>query len=543
MFANRYGLSGLLKEGGRNFSGVEETALKNIENCKTLATITQTSLGPNCMNKMIINYLGKNIITSACSLILSELDVQHPAAKLAVLAAKLQDEEFGDATNFVINLFASLLSNAEKLIREGLHTSDIVKGYEAALNICTPILDELVCWHVADIMNVEDLAKGIKTCVNSKQLLTDKDLTKLIAEAALKIMPNNVADFNIDNIRVAKIVGGCANDSHLVSGMIILREPSGSVLKKTNAKVMVLGCGLEMTGTEAKGTVLLNSAQELINFTKGEEDRMEELIKSIRDAGVEAIIVNGTISDTAQHYCNKYEIFTLKITSKFETRRLCRTFGATALVRLGAPLADELGMAELISVQEIASKKVTLIRSGNSRVATIVLRGGTPAVLDEMERAIDDGINCIKCITQSTGFVAGGGAAEIEIAHQIAKKNETNESNLSDFDRMCLLKFGESFECIPKILAENAGLNSTEVITALIAAHQNGHKYACVNMKGDSLTINALEAGILDHFETKKWAIKFAVDAALTVLRIDQIIMAKPAGGPKAPQQRNDDDE
>lgn len=537
MFANRFGLSALLKDGSRTFSGIDEMTLKNIDNCKTLASIVQSSFGNNCMNKMIGNHLGRYTITSSCSVILRELEIQHPAAQLVYLAAKIQHEEFGDHSNFIVSLAGQLLSNAAKLIREGLHPCDIIKGYEISLNLLLDIFKDFICWNISDILNVEDLEKSIQTCINSKQLVRDINIAKLVAQAAISIMPQNVVDFNTDNIRVAKTVGGTTSESFLVNGFVITREPTGTVTRLIDTKVMVLGCGLEMTGTEAKGTVLMTCADDLINFTKGEEDKMEELIKGIYDADVRAIIVNGAISDAAQHYCNKYGILTMKIMSKFDIRRVCRTLGATALVRLGVPLVDELGHAESIMVEEISSKRVTIIRSSNSRVSTIVLRGAIPSILDEIERAIESGTDCVKCITKSTAFVAGAGATELEISHRLTKINEEGNSKMTGFDRMCLLNFADAFESIPKILAENAGFDRTEILTALSAAHRNGQKYAGVNVKGDSPTINACDAGILDHYETKKWAIKMAVDAVLTILRIDQIIMAKPAGGPKSPEK------
>ncbi|CEM04277.1 unnamed protein product [Vitrella brassicaformis CCMP3155] len=545
MFSSPQGLAALLKEGGRHFTGIDEATLKNIQACQSLATITKTSLGPNSMNKLIISHIDKHYVTSDAATMVNELEVVHPAAKLVVMASKMQEEEYGDGTNLTVVMAGELLIMAENLLKQGLHTSDVIKGYEMAIKKALQILEGCVCWSVKDPTIVEELRKGVRTSLSSKQLGIEDQLAQLVAEAAVKAMPRSVSDFNVDNIRVCKLQGGSLSDSHVISGMVHGRDATGSVKhKQGELKVCVLSCGIEFTGTETKGTVLLHNAEELLNFTKKEEQKMEETIRAVRDAGVEVIVSGGNISDIAQHFCNKYDILTVKVQSKFELRRLCRTLGAAAMVRLGAPLPDELGTAEYVSVEEIGSSKVTVIRASGSRVATIVLRGATPNVLDEVERAIDDAVNCVRSITRDRRFVPGAGATEVEIAHQLQQFGAT----VSGLDQYAVLKFGEALEAVPRILSDNAGQDATNVLTALYAAHQEGRKNTGVNVEGGAgsgaeATIDAVEHGIFDHHDTKAWAMKLATDAAITVLRVDQIIMAKPAGGPKPGEQGPPDEE
>lgn len=379
----------------------------------------------------------------------------------------------------------------------------------------------------------------------SKPLCIEAGLSALLASAIASVMPPKFEDFDPDNIRVAKLQGGRLSLSTVLNGMVITKPPHGTVESKANCKVMVLGCGLECTTTEAKGTVLIHTAEELKNFTKGEEAQMEDIIKGIKNAGVEAIIVHGGgIADIAQHFCNKYEILTLKVPSKFETRRLCRALGATALVRLGVPMADELGVAESIRTIEISSTKVTQILCRDTRVQTVVLRGSTPCVLDEAEKAVDDACAFAKALTKDRRFVAGAGAAEMEVA----RKLQVVAEKLPGVEQYAVLKAAEAFEAIPRILAESAGLNATEVLAALHAAHSTGRVFEGVNVeaflsavassRGASgnpkvnMTVDAKASGILDHMQTKAWACRLAFDAAITTLRVDQIIMARPAGGP-----------
>merc|ERR1719161_3258969 len=307
------------------------------------------------------------------------------------------------------------------------------------------------------------------------------------------------------------------------------RSCIGVCQSKKKCKVAVYANGIEMSATETKGTVLLESADQLMNFTKSEEAKMDEFIKGIKDAGVDFVVSGSTVTEIAVHYLNKYNIMTLKCPSKFELKRVCRTLGATAIIRTGPPLPEECGYAESVEVEEIASQKVTVIKTADTKVATIVLRGATPNVLDELERSIDDAANVVRCTTKDPHFVCGAGATEIELAHQLQVFGAT----VPGLEQYAVLKFAEALEVVPKVLAQNAGHNHTEAITALYAAHQKGENAVGVDVDSGELLCNAKDKLILDHGESKKWALRFACDAILTVLQVEQIIMAKQAGGPK----------
>jgi T-complex protein 1 subunit theta len=532
MFGQQTGIQSLLKEGGRHFSGVDEALLRNIEACKNLAQITKTSLGPYGMNKLIVNHLGKHFVTSDTNTIVTELEVMHPAAKLIVMASKSQEQECGDCTNLVVSLGGELLSRAEELLKEGIHASDVLKGYELARNKALEFLETLKVWSCTDIRNVEQLQKCVKTCISSKQLGFEAPLARLVAQACVQVMPPVINKFDVDNVRVTKVMGGNPESSFVIEGMAIARGPAGVVSSKEKAKVAVYASGLESQSTEAKGTVLLENAEQLQNYTKGEEQRMEEFIKSIKDAGVDVVISGGSISEIAGHFLNKYKMMALKITSKFELRRVCRTVGATSIIRSGPPLPEELGYIESCKVEEYASQKLTVMKTRDAKIATIVLRSASPNILDELERAIDNAVNVVRCVTKDPHFLPGAGATEIELAHQLQQFGAT----VPGLDQYAVLKFAEALEVVPKVLAENSGHNHVDAITALYAEHQGGKKAMGIDVDSGSLLVDAAEKGILDHAESKKWAMRFAVDAVLTVLQVDQIIMAKQAGGPKGPE-------
>ncbi|KAF2197145.1 t-complex protein-like protein 1 [Delitschia confertaspora ATCC 74209] len=541
--------AGLFKQGYQNYDAEDGAVVRNIEACRTIAQTVQTSLGPYGRNKIVINHLQKMILTSDAATILRELEVVHPAAKLLVMASQQQEAEMGDATNMVIVLAGELLKKAEELLRMGLKTSDIVLGYEKAQDAALKVLEELVIDKVNDIRSQDELSKAIRTVVAAKQSGSEDLLARLVAEAVLAVLPKNPVNFNVDNIRVVKIMGGALEQSKVVKGMVFAREPEGIIKKATKAKVGVYSCPVDISQTETKGTVLLHNAKEMMDFTKGEEQQIEQIIKELHDSGLRVIVAGSTIGELAQHYLNRYNILVIKILSKFELRRLCRVVGATPLARLGAPMPDEMGMIDVVETLEIGGDRVTVFRQENeqTRTATLVLRGATQNHLDDVERAIDDGVNVVKAITRDPRLVPGAGATEMQLMERIKNMGEKTPG-LSQY---AIKKYGEAFEVIPRTLAETAGLDATDVLSRLLSAHaaQKGRKddewTTGVDIENEDGTgmLDAKAEGIMDLWVTKSWAIKLATEAARTVLSVDQIIVARQAGGPKPPGPNKNWDE
>jgi T-complex protein 1 subunit theta len=452
-----------------SYDSEDGAVLRNIDACRAISSTVQTSLGPYGRNKIVINHLQKMILTSDAATILRELDVVHPAAKLLVMASQQQEAEVGDATNLVIILAGELLKKAEDLLRMGLKASDIVTGYERAQKVALEALEELEVDKVDNIRSQEELSKAIRTVVGSKQNGNEEFLADLVAEAVLAVLPKNPANFNVDNIRVVKIMGGSLEQSRVVKGMVFPKEPNGSVKKARKAKVGVFSCPIDTSVTETKGTVLLHNAKEMMDFTKGEESQLEAAIKELHDVGIRVVIAGSTVGELAMHYLNRYDILVIKILSKFELRRICRVVGATPLARLGAPMPDEMGSIDVVETLEIGGDRVTVFRQENeaTRTATLVLRGATQNHLDDVERAVDDGVNVVKAITKDSRLVPGAGATEIQLVERIQAVGEKTQG-LAQYS---IKKFGEAFEVVPRTLAESAGLDATEVLSRLYAAH------------------------------------------------------------------------
>ncbi|KAH9067653.1 T-complex protein 1 [Lactarius vividus] len=538
----------LFKDGYKQMSGLEDAVLRNIEAVSELSNLVRTSFGPNGRNKLVINHLGKLFVTSDAATIIREIEVVHPAAKLLVMASHAQETEMGDATNTVLIFAGELLKRAESLLVMGLHPSEVIKGYELA---CAKALTELETLSTSELpspLTKQALARAVTPAIASKQYGSEDILARLVAEAALLVMPENKA-FNVDNVRVVKIMGGSLAGSKVVQGMVFGREPEGDVKKVTGGKVAVFTNPIDVAQTETKGTVLIKNADDMLNFTRGEEKHMEKIFKELADSGVKAIIAGTTVGELALHYLNRNQILVLKVLSKFDLRRLCRVVQATPLARLGAPTPEEAGYVDVCETIEIGGDRVTVLRQEpdgagvKTRTATIVLRGATQNHLDDLERAVDDGVASLKALLKDPRLVPGAGATELALARRV----DTYGAGLRGLAQHAVRRFASALEVVPRTLAENAhgGAEGNEIVARLLAKHEKdgGESWGVdVDAETDG-TINVTERNIVDSLAAKAWAIRLATEAAVSVLSVDSIIMSRPAGGPKIPQQAGNWDE
>jgi len=516
------------------YSGLEEAVIRNIVACKQLSATVATAYGPVGMNKMVINHLGKLFVTNDAATIIRELEVEHPAAKMMILGSQMQEQEVGDGTNFVIILAGALLEQAEELIQMGLTPTAIAEGYEKALEKAMEVLPSLVCETVEDVHDKVVVNRAIKSAIMSKQYGNENFLAPLIAEACISILPGKTT-FNVDNIRVCKILGGSFYQSSVVQGMVFKRIVEGVITRSEKAKIAVFTCPIDSVQTETKGTVLIQSSKELMDFSKGEEDLLEREIAAIAATGTKVVVSGGKIGDLCLHYLNKYNIMAVRLSSKFDLRRLCKSINATALPRLTTPSAEELGYADDVFTEEFGDTSVVIFRQDEkqSRIATIIVRGATDNFLDDIERAIDDGVNNFKSLARDGRLVPGAGAVEVELAKHITQYAET----CPGLDQYAIQKFAQALGKFPVVLSDNAGLKTTELVCELVAAHQEQKVSSGINVENDGGLVDSVEAGILDLYVAKYWGMKYATAAACTILRVDQIIMAKRAGGPKPPPQ------
>ena len=469
------------------------------------------------MNKMVINYLEKLFITSDAATIIRETDVHHPAAKMIAQAAKMQENECGDGTNLLISMAGELMTQAQALITMGLHPSEILIGYEKASVKAMELLETIDSYSSENIRDQAELTRLIKATVASKQFGLEDFLSNLIAKAAIDTMPANCGKFSTDNVRVLKILGGGIFDSEVVHGMVVTRGSMTSVRHCTDCKVAVFNTNIEMQQGETKGTVLLKNAEDLLNYTKGEEEAFEAFVKGLAEAGIKVVVGSGSMSELAQHYFEKYQIYAVKIMSKWELKRIARAVGATPIVKLVTPTPDELGFANEVSFREISSQWCTVFRRDQeeNKMATIVLRGSTNAMLEDTERAIDNGVSTVKTLIRNKKCIAGAGATELWLGQQIQKFAKEQPG----LDQYAVEKFGSSFEVIPRTLAENAGHKAEAVLAEMYAKTATSSAFG-IDVS-DGVVKNAMEAEIFDSWETKSWALKLSFDVVITILRVD----------------------
>lgn len=536
------GFMSMLKDGARYFEGLEEAVFRNIEACVALAKTTRSTYGPAGQNKIVINHIGRQFVTNDAATILKELEVAHPAAKIIVLATQQQEQEAGDGTNIVFQFAGSFLENARDLLKMGLTVSNVTEGYDLAKNRAVQLLDELVVESLSDMRNHESVRRVIRTTIMSKQVDHADFLSDIITKACISILPLN-SHFNVDNVRVLKIMGSGVASTRIVKGMVFRRETEGEIKEVHDCKIAIYSCPVDALQTETKGTVLLTSADELTNFSKGEENLMEKHMQAIAGAGVKIVVSGGKVGELALHYANKLGIMVVRLSSKFDIRRLCQATGAVALPRLTAPTAEELGHVTHVRTDEIADASVVIFEQDahEGSVVTILVRGSTENIMDDVERAIDDGVNAFKCLTRSPKLVAGAGAIELELARRLLTYADT----LTGLEQYAVRSYARALEVAVRALAENGGEKATEWIAMLYAKHEAGEINTGIVTKSDGSVMieDATKFNILDLHMVKHWALCFATNAACTILRVDQIIMARPAGGPKPRQPGAPDDD
>lgn len=520
--------------------------LKNIEAVQELTALIASNLGPNGRSKLVVTHLDKVIVTRRTETVLFNLTVEHPMAKLVVMAAKNLAGEVGDGTTQIVAWIGELLGRIKPLIVQKLPVKDIQDGLDLSLQQSLQYLDQLVIEEVTDVRNVDQVVRVLKPVIGAKMSGQEDFLANLVAKACISICPKDPRRFNVDNVRFAKVMGGIASDSQPVKGFCLARDVEGSVKHLKNAKIAVFGCAIDRNEGETKGTIVLEDAKQLENYTQKEEGRMKAVVEDICSTGATVVVTGSTVSEIALHYLEKKGVMVVKILSKFDLRRFCLATRATALVRLGAPTPEELGFCKSIDVKEVGGMNVLIISQHdenepstsssssaaetdeeiNSRIATLLLRSSTQAALDDLERVLIDAVNTYRDICRDPRLVAGGGAFEMELAKKVREYGKSNES----LAQYTVEAFADSLGCVPRLLAETSGLDPNEIITQLAHNHAEGKATDGVDARLLKICDVVKESGLVDTRAMKEWVLRFGVDTVKEILSVDTIIMAKPAG-------------
>lgn len=500
---------------------------------KAVAEAVRTTLGPKGMDKMLVDSLGDVVITNDGATILKEMDIEHPAAKMIVEVSKTQDDEVGDGTTTAAVIAGELLKKAEELIEQDVHPTIIASGYRLASERAAEILQTLAREVTIDD---EDILLNIAgTAMTGKGAEASKNVLSRIAVSAIKsiVDTDGKNKVEMDNISVEKKVGARIEESELITGMIIDKERVHSNMPKKvpNAKIALINTAIELKETEVDAEISITSPEQLQSFLDQEEKMIRSIVDKIVASGANVVFCQKGIDDMAQHFLAKSGVFAVRRVKKSDMQKLARATGGRLITNVDEITATDLGKAELVEEKKIGGDEMTFVTGcDNPKAVSILLRGGTEHVIDNIERALHDALRVVGVAIEDEKLVAGGGSPEVELALRLYEYAAT----LSGREQLAVKAFSEALEIIPRTLAENAGLDPIDKLMELRAHHEKGSKTAGLNVYTGDI-IDMWQAGVVEPLRVKTQAINAAAESAVMILRIDDIIASTRApGGPSA---------
>jgi len=498
----------------------------NITAARIIAEAVRTTLGPRGMDKMLVDNMGDVVITNDGVTILTEMDVEHPAAKMMVEIAKTQEDEVGDGTTTAVVLAGELLKKAEDLLDQDIHATVIATGYRRAAEKAQEILDKMA---IKVNKDDEKVLKQIAiTSMSSKGTEAKGDkLAELCVQAVRQIVEEEdgkiVAD--IDNIKVEKKSGGSSADSQLIKGIILDKERvhSGMPKRVEKAKIALLNFALEIEKTETDAKINITDPEQLKAFLAEEEQMLRKMVEQISKSGANVVLCQKGIDDMVQHFLAKAGILAARRVKESDIDKLARATGGKIVTSVKDLTAGDLGRADLVEERKVAGDEMIFVEGcKDPKAVSLLVRGGTEHVVDEVERAVHDGISVISAAIEDGKMVAGGGAPEVELAKQLREYAET----VGGRESLAINAFADAVEIIPRTLAENAGLDPIDILVQLRAAHDKANGVVVGLDVFSGKTTDTSKLGIVEPLRVKTQAIKSASEVAEMILRIDDVIAA-----------------
>jgi thermosome len=527
----------ILKEGTGRRRG-REAQRNNIMAARIIGEVLRSTLGPRGMDKMLIDSLGDITITNDGAAILDEVDVEHPAAKMMVEVAKTQDDMVGDGTTTAVVLAGELLKHAEELAEQNVHPLIIVSGYRKAAHKAIETLEKVAI--AVDINDRSILRKIALTSMGSKAVGAAKEILADVAIDAVKLITEQRGDkwiADIDNIQIVKKEGKSLFDSQLIKGIIIDKEVVHAGMPKSvkKAKIALLDSPLEVEKTEFSAEIRIKDPTQMQAFLDQETRMLEDMVKKVNTSGANVLLCQKGVDDMAQHFLAKNGILTARRVKQSDMEKLSRATGGTIITNLDDLKPRDLGAAGFVEERKVGDDKMIFIEECKKpQSVAILIRAGLERMVDEAERAMNDALSVISDVIEKNMIVAGGGAIEAELAKTVrdyAKK-------VGGREQLAIEAFADSLEIIPKTLAENAGLESIDILVGLRSAHEKA--------KGNLMGVNVFSGkivdmqrnGVIEPMAVKEQAMKSATEAASMILRIDDVIAAtkpKDERGPGGP--------
>lgn len=522
----------ILREGTKRDKG-KDAQFNNISAATAIANAVKSSLGPRGMDKMLVDSVGDVVITNDGVTILKEMDVQHPAAKMLVEVAKTQDAEVGDGTTTSVILAGELLKKATDLIDANVHPTIITAGYRLANEKAQEVLKN-VSMKVS--IDDTDLLKLIaQTAMISKQVNNSKEYFSDMVVDAVRTVVDKDKDgkyaVDLKNIQTVKKAGAKMEESYIVKGLIIDKEPVQPSMPKVvkDAKIALIDAPFEVKKTEIDAKIQITDPNQLSQFIAEEEKMLKDMVMKVKASGANVVFCQKGIDDLAQHFFAKEGIYACRRVKKSDMERLGRSTGANIINKIAEIDASDLGYAETVELKKIEDEEMTFIMGvKDPRTVSVLVRGGTNHVADEVERSLVDAWSVVKVAIEDGMMVTGGGSTAMEIAMQLRDYAAT----VGGREQIAIEAFASAMESIPSTLAENAGLDPINILIEMRKQHKEGKVYAGLNpYSGKVEDMKALN--VIEPYRIGKQAINSATDAAVMILRIDDVIAAKASPMPQ----------
>ncbi len=528
----------ILPENMQRYLGRDAQRM-NIMAARVIAEAIRTTLGPRGMDKMLVDSMGDVTITNDGVTILKEMEVEHPVAKMMVEVSKAQEDEVGDGTTTAVVLAGELLKKAEELLNQNIHATVITSGYRLAAKRAQEILDRMS----------KSVSKGDEKTLKEIALTSMsgkgsdgqwEKLAELCVKAVNQIVEesNGKLEADIDNIKVEKKSGGSSADSQLIQGIVLDKEVvhSGMPKRIEGAKIALLNLALEVKKPETDTKVNITDPEQLQSFLDEERHMLQEMVEQVKKVDANVVLCQKGIDDVAQHYLAKAGTLATRRVKESDMEKLARATGGKIITNIKSLTAKDLGSASLVEERKVAGEEMIFIEGcKDPKAVSLLVRGGTEHVVDEVERAVHDAVSVISVAIEDGKILAGGGAPEIEVAKGLREYAD----KVGGREALAVNAFADAIEIIPRTLAENAGLDPIDILVQLRSTHEKpGGNDIGVDVMSGKVT-DTSKLGIVEPLRVKTQAIKSAGEAAEMILRIDDVIAAgraeRPAGPPGTP--------
>jgi thermosome len=519
-----------LKEGTKREKG-KGAQSNNIMAALAISDAVKSTLGPKGMDKMLVDSMGDVVVTNDGATILKEIDVEHPAAKMIVEVAKSQDEECGDGTTSAVVLTGELLKYAGELLEQNIHPTVICGGYKLAANKAIDVLNKMAMTVKPNDKNT--LIDIAQTSMASKGSSGEKDKLAAVVVDAVTNVQEKIGDqisVDLDNIQIQKKQGGGIANTEIIEGIILDKERvhEGMPKKIKNAKIALVNAALEVKKTEVDARIQIQDPTQLQAFLDEEEGMLRKMVEKIKKSGANVLICQKGIDDIAQHFLAKYDIYCVRRAKKSDLEKLSKATGGKIVANLDGLTSKDLGNAGYVEEKKIGDDKMTFItHCKNPKAVSILIRGTTEHVVDELERALHDALSVVKVALEDGKMTSGGGAAATEIAMNLRDYATT----VGGREQMAIEAFAKAIEIVPKTLSENAGLDPIDMMLEVRSQHIKGKKHAGINVLQGKVD-DMLKNKVIEPLRVSLQEIEASSEAATMILRIDDVIASKGGGGP-----------